>query len=29
VMLLPGKQEKDKDSGLQVIRFSLEAEVKY
>jgi len=29
VMLLPGKQEKDKDSGLAVIRFSLEAEVKY
>jgi len=29
VMLLPGKQEKDRESGLSVIRFSLEAEVKY
>jgi type IV pilus assembly protein PilN len=29
VVLLPGKQEKDKDTGLSVIRFSLEAQVKY
>jgi type IV pilus assembly protein PilN len=29
VVLLPGKQEKDKDSGLSVIKFSLEAQVKY
>jgi type IV pilus assembly protein PilN len=29
VVLLPGKQEKDKDSGLPVIHFSLEAQVKY
>jgi type IV pilus assembly protein PilN len=29
VVLLPGKQEKDGDSGVEVVRFSLEAEVKY
>lgn len=29
VVLLPGKQEKDKDTGLAVVRFSLEAQVKY
>jgi type IV pilus assembly protein PilN len=29
VVLLPGKQEKDKESGLDVVRFSLEAQVKY
>ncbi len=29
VVLLPGKQEKDNDSGVEVVRFSLEAEVKY
>jgi type IV pilus assembly protein PilN len=29
VVLLPGKQEKDKDTGVEVVRFSLEAEVKY
>jgi type IV pilus assembly protein PilN len=29
VVLLPGKQEKDGDTGVEVVRFSLEAEVKY
>jgi type IV pilus assembly protein PilN len=29
VVLLPGKQEKDNESGVEVVRFSLEAEVKY
>ena len=29
VVLLPGKQEKDTESGVEVVRFSLEAEVKY
>ena len=29
VVLLPGKQEKDKETGVEVVRFSLEAEVKY
>jgi type IV pilus assembly protein PilN len=29
VVLLPGKADKDKDSGIPVIRFSLEAQVKY
>ena len=29
VVLLPGKQEKDTDTGVEVVRFSLEAEVKY
>lgn len=29
VVLLPGRQEKDKDTGVEVVRFSLEAEVKY
>ena len=29
VVLLPGKQEKDQDTGVEVVRFSLEAEVKY
>jgi type IV pilus assembly protein PilN len=29
VVLLPGKQEKDQASGLPVIHFSLEAQVKY
>jgi type IV pilus assembly protein PilN len=29
VVLLPGKQERDKDSGMPVIHFSLEAQVKY
>jgi type IV pilus assembly protein PilN len=29
VVLLPGKQEKDNDSGVEVVRFSLEAEVRY
>lgn len=29
VVLLPGKQEKDKDSGLEVVHFSLEAQVRY
>lgn len=29
VVLLPGKQEKDSDTGVEVVRFSLEAEVKY
>ena len=29
VVLLPGKQEKDGDSGVEVVRFSLEAQVKY
>ena len=29
VVLFSGKQEKDKDSGVEVVRFSLEAEVKY
>ena len=29
VVLLPGKQEKDQKTGLEVVRFSLEAQVKY
>jgi type IV pilus assembly protein PilN len=29
VVLLPGKQEKDSQTGLAVVRFSLEAQVKY
>ncbi len=29
VVLLPGKQEKDQKTGLDVVRFSLEAQVKY
>lgn len=29
VVLLPGRQEKDNETGLEVVRFSLEAEVKY
>jgi type IV pilus assembly protein PilN len=29
VVLLPGKQEKDNETGVEVVRFSLEAEVKY
>lgn len=29
VVLLPGKQEKDKESGLDVVHFSLEAQVRY
>lgn len=29
VVLLPGKQEKDKETGVEVVRFSLEAQVKY
>jgi type IV pilus assembly protein PilN len=29
VVLLPGKQEKDGESGVEVVRFSLEAQVKY
>lgn len=29
VVLLPGKQERDKNSGAPVIQFSLEAQVKY
>lgn len=29
VVLFSGRQEKDKDSGLEVVTFSLEAEVKY
>jgi len=29
VVLLPGKQEKAKDTGVPVVRFSLEAQVKY
>jgi type IV pilus assembly protein PilN len=29
VVLFSGRQEKDKDSGVEVVRFSLEAEVKY
>lgn len=29
VVLLPGKQEKGKDSAANVVRFSLEAQVKY
>lgn len=29
VKLLPGKQEKDGESGVEVVRFSLEAEVRY
>jgi type IV pilus assembly protein PilN len=29
VVLLPGKQEKDQKTGLNVVRFSLEAQVKY
>lgn len=29
VVLLPGKQEKAKETGVQVVRFSLEAQVKY
>jgi len=29
VVLLPGKQEKDGETGVEVVRFSLEAEVKY
>jgi type IV pilus assembly protein PilN len=29
VMLLPGKQEKEPGTGLPVVRFSLEAQVKY
>jgi type IV pilus assembly protein PilN len=29
VVLLPGKQEKVKDTGVPVVRFSLEAQVKY
>jgi len=29
VVLLPGKQEKQQTTGLPVVRFSLEAQVKY
>jgi hypothetical protein len=29
VVLFSGRQEKDKDSGVEVVTFSLEAEVKY
>ncbi len=29
VRLLPAKKEKDRDSGLEVVRFQLEAEVRY
>jgi len=29
VVLLPGKQEKDNETGVEIVRFSLEAEVKY
>jgi type IV pilus assembly protein PilN len=29
VVLLPGKQEKDQETGVEVVRFSLEAEVRY
>jgi hypothetical protein len=29
VVLLPGKQEKGKDIAANVVRFSLEAQVKY
>lgn len=29
VVLLPGRQEKDNETGVEVVRFSLEAEVKY
>ena len=29
VVLLPGKSEKDNDTGVEVVKFSLEAEVKY
>jgi type IV pilus assembly protein PilN len=29
VVLLPGKQEKDNETGVEVVRFSLEAEVRY
>ena len=29
VVLLPGKQEKEAGTGLNVVRFQLEAQVKY